>query len=84
MSRIVPILAAVAFSIVAAQPAAATWYPWKPKPTKPPVTPPTQPPSGSSSGGIQVPEPSDLALFGGGVIGLAVGRRLSRAKKTKK
>lgn len=31
--------------------------------------------------GIQIPEPSNLALFALGLIGVAVGRRLSRHRR---
>ena len=31
--------------------------------------------------GVQIPEPSNLALFAMGLIGVAVGRRLSRTRQ---
>ena len=31
--------------------------------------------------GIQIPEPSNLALFALGLVGVAVGRRLSRNRR---
>ena len=31
--------------------------------------------------GIQIPEPSNLALFALGLVGVAVGRRLSRHRR---
>ncbi|MCL4674289.1 MAG: PEP-CTERM sorting domain-containing protein [Sphingomonadaceae bacterium] len=30
--------------------------------------------------GVQIPEPSNLALFGLGLVGVAIGRRLSRTR----
>ncbi len=33
-----------------------------------------------AQGGISIPEPSDLTLFGLGVVGLILGRRAARRK----
>lgn len=31
--------------------------------------------------GVQIPEPSNLALFGLGLMGVVIGRRLSRSRR---
>jgi hypothetical protein len=35
----------------------------------------------AAGGGIHIPEPTDLALFLMGVVGLAIGRRTSRVRR---
>ena len=56
---------------IAAAPAHAAWLDWG----VPFVG------SANAGAGISVPEPGNLGLFLMGVIGLAVGRRSSRARK---
>jgi hypothetical protein len=61
-------MAAVAMAIFAAVPASAGRH-------RPPPVPPTPP--------HEVPEPADFALFLLGVGGLVIGRRSSRARRTR-
>ena len=72
MASIKQILAGLfLLAVVAAAPAHAAWLHWG----VPFVG------GANASGGISVPEPGNLGLFLMGVIGLAVGRRSSRARK---
>jgi hypothetical protein len=64
------IAAVVALS--AAAPAAANWFSWNHDNYTPSGS------SSSSTGGLQVPEPSDFALFALGAAGLIAGRWRAR------
>lgn len=41
----------------------------------------TLPASAQAFAGVQIPEPSNLALFALGLAGVAIGRRFSRARR---
>jgi len=72
MASIKQILAGIfLLAAIAAAPAHAAWLHWG--------TPFVG--GAGASGGISVPEPGNLGLFLIGILGLAIGRRSSRARK---